>query len=367
MTLDKTTLTLEVGGTSKLTATVSPGNADNKNITWTSTNSSVASVSADGVVTANSTGTTTIRVKTADGGKTATCTVTVNPVSVESVSLSKSTLSIYEDETATLVATVLPSNASTTISWSSSNPDVATVSNNGVVTAVSEGTTTITARTTNGDKIATCTVTVPEIVIQTYGFVDMGLSVKWAARNVGAYAPEQMGDYYAWGEGEDVPGTKQTFNWSSYKLGSGTNQSPKVTKYNTNPSYGTVDNLTTLSSRDDIAWVLDADYHMPTSDQMTELINNCNWSFMAYKHVRGLMATSKKNGARLFFPAAGYYFTSGTTFNDFIGSYCCYWTSSLNTDDPTRALIFDGYNTSSPSISHMMRDHGAPIRAVESK
>lgn len=77
VSLDKTTLTLAVNDTGKLTATVTPDNATNKNVTWKSSNTSVATVSADGTVTAKNAGTATITVTTADGGKTATCTVTV--------------------------------------------------------------------------------------------------------------------------------------------------------------------------------------------------------------------------------------------------------------------------------------------------
>ena len=77
VSLDKTTLTLAVNDTGKLTATVTPDNATNKNVTWKSSNTSVATVSADGTVTAMKAGTATITVTTADGGKTATCTVTV--------------------------------------------------------------------------------------------------------------------------------------------------------------------------------------------------------------------------------------------------------------------------------------------------
>ena len=162
VSLNKTSLTLEVGESYTLVVTVSPSNATDKSITWSSTNSSVASVSG-GKVTAKSEGTTTITAE-AHNGKTATCTVTVNEpvpevVEVTSVSLNKTSLTLEIGESETLTATVLPSNATDkSVTWTSSAQSVATVAN-GTVTAVGSGTATITATTSNGKK-ATCMVTV---------------------------------------------------------------------------------------------------------------------------------------------------------------------------------------------------------------
>lgn len=162
VSLNKTSLTLEVGESYTLVVTVSPSNATDKSITWSSTNSSVASVSG-GKVTAKSEGTTTITAE-AHNGKTATCTVIVNEpvpevVEVTSVSLNKTSLTLEIGESETLTATVLPSNATDkSVTWTSSAQSVATVAN-GTVTAVGSGTATITATTSNG-KTATCMVTV---------------------------------------------------------------------------------------------------------------------------------------------------------------------------------------------------------------
>ena len=96
---------------------------------------------------------------------TATCSVTVknSVVAVESVTLDKTSLELYEGEVAMLYATVLPWGATDrTITWTSGNPSVATVDQNGKVTALHEGTTTITAKA--GDKTATCSVTVKKSV-----------------------------------------------------------------------------------------------------------------------------------------------------------------------------------------------------------
>ena len=157
VSLNQTSLTLTVGGTASLTATVSPSNATDKTVSWSSSNTSVATVS-DGTVTAVAAGSATITAKA--GGKSATCSVTVNAkeVPVTGISLDPTSVSIQVGKTATLTATVTPSDATNaTVSWSSSNTSVATVSD-GTVTAVSEGTATITA--TAGGKSATGSVTV---------------------------------------------------------------------------------------------------------------------------------------------------------------------------------------------------------------
>lgn len=166
VSLSPTTLTLDVGASSTLTATITPDNASNKSINWESGNTGVATVDTSGKVTAVAQGTTTITATAADGsGKSAECSVTVKEaanVPVESVSLDKTSLGLTEGETAQLTATVEPEDASNkNVTWESSNTNVATV-NNGEVTAVSAGTATITVTTADGGKTDTCTVTVRE-------------------------------------------------------------------------------------------------------------------------------------------------------------------------------------------------------------
>ena len=161
VTMKPTTLTLNEGKTGQLTATVAPSNADNKNVTWKSDNEKVATVSSAGKVTAKKAGTATITVTTVDGGKTATCKVTVkaNKVPVKSVSLNKTKLTLGAKEKFTLKATVKPSNAtSKKVTWKSSKKSVATVSSKGVVTAKKTGKTTITAKADGKSK--KCTITV---------------------------------------------------------------------------------------------------------------------------------------------------------------------------------------------------------------
>ena len=157
--LNKSSLSLTLGLEERLVATISPEDATNKNVTWKSSNSNVVTVDSNGNISAIKVGTATITVITEDGGKTASCTVTVTPIAVTSISLDQTSLSMTEGETYTLAATVSPSNATDkTVTWSSSNSSVASVSSSGVVTAIKAGTTTITARA--GSKTATCSIIV---------------------------------------------------------------------------------------------------------------------------------------------------------------------------------------------------------------
>jgi Bacterial surface proteins containing Ig-like domains len=155
--------TLEINGTRSLTATVLPSDATNKNVSWTSSNTNVATVNASGVVTAKAAGTATITATTTDGSRTATCSITVNAatVAVGSVSVSPTSATLEINGTRSLTATITPSNATNqSMSWTSSNTNVATVNASGVVTAKAAGTATITATTADGNRTATCSITV---------------------------------------------------------------------------------------------------------------------------------------------------------------------------------------------------------------
>ena len=161
VSLNKTELALEVGETGTLEAKVEPNDASNKGVTWSSSNNEIATVN-NGVVTAVKEGTTTITVTTAEGGKTATCKVIVNAPQtkpVTNVTLEPNTLTLEVGKSETLTAKVEPSDATNQkVTWESNATNVATVDNSGKVTAVSEGTATITAKA--GEQTATCTVTV---------------------------------------------------------------------------------------------------------------------------------------------------------------------------------------------------------------
>lgn len=164
ITLSKSEIEVGVDKTVTLEATVSPAEGYHPSITWTSANTSVATVS-DGVVTGVGAGTTTITAEC--GGKTATCKVTVvKPF--ESITMNLTDKTLFKNETCTLEVSYAPSdaNASKDLEWSSANPNIATVSDEGVVTAVSAGSTTITATLKQNSQIkATCTVQVESYVV----------------------------------------------------------------------------------------------------------------------------------------------------------------------------------------------------------
>ena len=169
VSLNKTSVTLTKGETSQLTATVSPSNATNPSVSWKSSSTTVATVSSSGLVKAVDGGTATITVTTEDGNYTATCKVTVK-VPVTGVSLDKTDLSLTEGDTYQLSATVSPSNATNkTVSWKSSATSVATVSSNGLITAIAQGSATITVTTEDGGYSASCRVTVNKKTISVTG------------------------------------------------------------------------------------------------------------------------------------------------------------------------------------------------------
>ena len=161
VTLNSTSMELTEGESQSLTAVISPSNAENQKVLWMSSNSSIATVN-DGVVTAVKQGKAIITAKSDDGGKTATCEVTVNAkvYHVESVTLSHASAELTEGDELTLTATVNPSNASNkSVIWTSSDESVARVIN-GKVLALKSGTATITVKTVDGGKTAICDVAV---------------------------------------------------------------------------------------------------------------------------------------------------------------------------------------------------------------
>ena len=171
VTLNRTSLTLTEGDTQKLTATVRPVDAG-VTVTWSSSNTSVASVASDGTVTARNAGTATITAKAGDASAKCTVTVAEKVVEVTSITITQVSLKLDVGETSSLSAFPSPSTATDrTVQWSTSNSAVATVSlrepyNNGSyaeVTAAGEGTCTITARTSNGVSAA-CQVTVGDVI-----------------------------------------------------------------------------------------------------------------------------------------------------------------------------------------------------------
>src|SRR5690606_4320639 len=172
VTLSKESLTLEPGAKGSIQATVQPSNATNKGVTFTSSDEAVATVDGKGEITAKTEGSADITVTTVDGGKTAKCELTVEKavVNVTGVKLDKSTLSLEEGATGNLVATVEPSTATDkTVTFASSDKEIATVDNKGKVTAVKPGSADITVTTKDGSKTAKCELTVTAKTIAVTG------------------------------------------------------------------------------------------------------------------------------------------------------------------------------------------------------
>ena len=340
-------LKLEVGASKKLSVGCSPSDAVLKNVVWSSSNPSVATVSSEGTVTAVSAGDASITVSCS--GKSAVCNVVVY-VPVSSVSLENDNITMGLNDTRTLKAAVLPKEATNKdIIWFSSNPSVATVSEKGVVTALSLGSADITAA--SGGKTAVC-----RVKVEVCSIVDMGLSVKWADRNLGALSLLSKGDHYAWGETEP----KTSYTWENYKWYD--SDQKILTKYNNRPNAGIVDNILRLEPSDDAAHVkLGGKWRMPTKAEFEELMNNCTKEYVTESNgIKGFWFTSKKNGNKLFLPETSF---KGMTLEGGGGHY---WTSEVHHGSLALMLYFhSGYRYSSelPITTHY-RIGGKNIRPV---
>lgn len=361
ISLDKTALTLTEEETCRLTATIDPADATNQNVTWTSDDTAVATVSSDGLVMAVQAGTATIMVTTEDGGKTATCRVTVKmkEIPVTDVFLDYAEATLTEGDTLQLTATISPADATNqNVNWESSDTFVATVSDSGLITAVSEGTATITVTTEDGGLTASCLVTVIKEESgddDGHEYVDLGLSVKWATCNLGANSPEEYGDYFAWGE--TVP--KSDDSWTTYKWCEGTDST--LTKYNINSDYGIVDDRTRLEMEDDAACANWGEkWRMPTDAEWSELMDNCISMWTIQNGVLGRKFVSKKNGNSIFLPTAGRWY-EGSLID--ARSHGYYWSSTLCTDAPDNAYCVD-FSSRGIYLDPGSRSSLMPVRPV---
>lgn len=169
ITLSPETKNMNAGETLQLIATVSPSDATNKNVLWSSEDQGIVTVDNQGKVTALGKGTTMVKAMTQEGGYNASSTITVT-VPVTGMTIDQETASINVGESLQLIATVLPENASDTgIIWISSNTDIAAVDQNGLVEGLSAGEVTITAQSNEGSYEASCLIIVNSIIgIQSY-------------------------------------------------------------------------------------------------------------------------------------------------------------------------------------------------------
>jgi len=164
VSLNIVTTTLSIAQTVQLVATVLPSNAPNKSVTWSTSNSGVATVNSSGLVTAVGGGVATITVTTVDGSHKATATVTVSVatgVAVRSITLNKVIINIPRNATSQLVPTILPANATNkAVTYSSSIPSIATVSPTGLIQGVKRGTSIITVTTVDQGRTVSARVNV---------------------------------------------------------------------------------------------------------------------------------------------------------------------------------------------------------------
>ncbi len=210
------------------------------------------------------------------------------PVAITDITLNKTSIRIANGSYFNLTASVSPTNSfDKIVRWSSSNTSVATVDQNGQVTAVANGSATITVATRDGSVSATCAVTVVTSTAVS-GSVDMGTGVYWATENLGNTSSKPMGDTYRWGE---TTAATQS-GWSYYSL---SDNSGNVTKYNAS------DGKTVLESSDDAAYKKltspSKKWYIPTHEEWTDLLSNCDLSYENSQFV----LTSRFNGNKLYF------------------------------------------------------------------
>ena len=188
-------------------------------------------------------------------------------------------------------------------------------------------------------------------------WVDLGLpsGTLWAAYNVGADAPEEYGDYFAWGETD----TKEVYDWSTYKWCNGTHDS--LTKYCSTSGYGVLDYKNELECEDDAAYVNWGPlWCMPTHEQQVELMNVCTWTQTTLNGVNGYQVTGP-NGNILFFPYTGE--RSGSQLM-YAGSSAGYWPRTLFAADAGQ-IMYLRWNEVRTAWTY--RCMGYTVRAVRSQ
>ncbi len=189
-------------------------------------------------------------------------------------------------------------------------------------------------------------------------WVDLGLpsGTLWATCNVGAWAPDVIGNFFAWGETEP----KEVYNLETYKWSNGGYGYNTLTKYCTDSSSGYegfVDNKTELDPEDDAAYMnWGPSWRMPTKEQQQELIDNCTWTWT----YNGILVTGP-NGNSLFLPAGGYRWDDHLSDTWSLGSY---WSRTLESNNSHCACSLNFYSEGWGGWNDISRPIGYPVRAV---
>lgn len=240
-------------------------------------------------------------------------------VEAESLEFDKAHYDIKVGEEIDITYTLLPENVTNKkLTWVCSEQKCCTVDENGHVTALAVGTCEVTAITSNGLQ-ASCTVTVT--TDSKVAYVDMGTSVMWAESNLGATKPSEKGDYYCLG---NIIKESTTNSWNLF----GPNLAEGLKLVN-DPRYDAA------TANLGLAW------HIPTAEEMQELIDNCTVSTYVLDGVVGKLFTSKTTGNTLFFPQSGRKPSPKTIMNEgAVMSMTSSWDGQLN------LILFDDALTS---------------------
>lgn len=213
---------------------------------------------------------------------------------ISTVQLNQSSATLGDGETVQLSATLLPEDTvNRTVTWESDDPSIATVSEEGLVTAIGPGTCSVTA-TAVGGASASCSVTVNAL---PFAWVDLGLpsGTLWGNMNMGAITRGSAGNGYLWAEASPYDGVS-AYSWGTY---------------NNYTKYCSADGLYIIQPDDDAATVYyaDSNIHIPSSTQLQELLDGTNSQAATVGGMGGVLLTSTSNGNQLFFPA-GFYWAS---------------------------------------------------------
>lgn len=286
------------------------------------------------------------------GGSSATVKAEVKTNSIETIPASQIEVSFYYSPTATTAEGLVSSGTKVTGSLDAGQTYKA------VLQGLSTQTTYYFVSTASvaGKKVTGSIGTFTTIYVPSEA-VDLGLSVLWCTRNLGADSAGKAGGFYSWGE----TATKNRYDWTTYSLCNGAENTMKA--YCTSSDSGTVDGLSRLDLKDDAARAtLGQEWRMPTSEEMNELRQKCTWKWTTQDSAYGYKVTGT-NGNSIFLPAAGYWDDSTGTSSGSVGMYWC--SDLLDGNDNFAVRLY--FHQTSLGRSYGARYLGYSIRPVMQK